>query len=700
VPVLAAAVYNSLLFIFSARRPVVLSSASSDASKAPALPTGRVCARSWAAVGAVGLLLIALAGLLRGLDHPVEWVIPADEIAHLDGQMWFVNLKDRVGWPWQARGDSMYDPFRSDLLLYENGRHLGPPHAPHDRIQATGGGAYSHWDRLLRFSTSDGSDPRRNGRAYRVTFTAGVGRTPLLRLLQAGTVLLAVALGGLAWQCRRTFAAGLLGSLRALPRRLPDWLLAALIPAAVALLAWSRLPPLWNGSDSVIWLLWQLTWIPHHPPAYPLMMYLLERLTGGDPAAMLQGAMLIQQGLQVVGVAWVATALRGRWRILLVSAAATVGTSYGLFSHGLFTEGLAHPLLLLFLGALFRLWRDGPTRVVLVALALSLLIASLTRYLLIVFAGMPVLFLLLQALLRHRLRAGWREVGLAIVLAVGVVGVNSAINAWLSLLLDAQTAPVLGRPGIYRIQDAYKLIPPQERAAWLAALQARTDDPAVRAALPLMASVENPWTGPRDALALEPELYGRHPDALMTTGFKAYLLWPDASVWSQWMQELGRAMFGAANSGAGIGQVRHLLLASAASVETTFQGDPRALAAVAATGTSADDPATATTYRTLAAAPWARLADLPLPVTPPWRATWLGLSLVLLLVALWRGRDPGLTSLLLTLWGGALAYLLALTLITVELPRYLAPVDLLIWLANALSLLAFAAGRSTRRNGA
>jgi hypothetical protein len=89
------------------------------------------------------------------------------------------------------------------------------------------------------------------------------------------------------------------------------------------------------------------------------------------------------------------------------------------------------------------------------------------------------------------------------VLAVGVVGANSAINAWLSVLLDAQTAPVLGRPAVYRIQEAYQLVPPGERADWMAALQARTDDPKVRAALP-MATVDNPWTGPRDALSAEP----------------------------------------------------------------------------------------------------------------------------------------------------------------------------------------------------
>jgi hypothetical protein len=468
-------------------------------------------------------------------------------------------------------------------------------------------------------------------------------------------------------------------------RRIPDLLLAAIIPGTLAGLAWVHLPPLWNGSDSVIWLLWQLTWIPHHAPAYPLMMHLLERLTGDDPAGMLHGAMLIQHGLQVLGVAWVATALRGPWRILLVSAAASLGTCYGLFSHGLFTEGLANPLLLLILGALMRLWRDGPTRSVMIALALTLLIGSSSRHLMIVFAGMPVLFLLLLTLRRHRLRSGWRAVGLAVMLALGVLGANTAINAWLSLLLDTQTVSMLGRPGIYRIQDAYKLVPPSEREPWLAELQSRIDDPAVRAALPLMASIDNPWAGPAGALTREPTLYGSHPDALMSAAFKAFLLWPNEAVWAQWSREFSHAAFGPEQWGSPVGQVRRLLLASAASVDTDFPRDPRAVAAAAATGTG--DPPSAAQYRALAEQSWARLADLFLPLAPPARMLWLGISLVLLIAALWRGHDLGLTSLMLTLWGGALAYLLVLTLITVTLPRYLTPVDLLLWLSNALSVL-------------
>lgn len=62
----------------------------------------------------------------------------------------------------------------SYLRLFEGEEELGPPHALHQSIRETGGGAFSHWsgnpngaNPLLYFSTSDNSDPRTNGRTYR-----------------------------------------------------------------------------------------------------------------------------------------------------------------------------------------------------------------------------------------------------------------------------------------------------------------------------------------------------------------------------------------------------------------------------------------------------------------------------------------------------------------------------------------------------
>ncbi len=64
------------------------------------------------------------------------------------------------------KGDGQHSPFRSRLVLYEDGVPLGPAHSTHERIRALGRGLYSHWDRILYFSASDNSDPRTNNRHY------------------------------------------------------------------------------------------------------------------------------------------------------------------------------------------------------------------------------------------------------------------------------------------------------------------------------------------------------------------------------------------------------------------------------------------------------------------------------------------------------------------------------------------------------
>ena len=65
-------------------------------------------------------------------------------------------------------GDSIENPQRSRFSLYEDEKLLRPGHYAHDLISKHGKGAYSHWGSFLYFSTSDNSDPRKNGRAYRL----------------------------------------------------------------------------------------------------------------------------------------------------------------------------------------------------------------------------------------------------------------------------------------------------------------------------------------------------------------------------------------------------------------------------------------------------------------------------------------------------------------------------------------------------
>jgi hypothetical protein len=81
---------------------------------------------------------------------------------------------------------------KSDLVLFESDRPLGPAHAVHADIRVSGGGRYSHWNGSIIFSTPDGSDPRTNGRVYsiasptEVKFWLRVILSAALLLLDAG----------------------------------------------------------------------------------------------------------------------------------------------------------------------------------------------------------------------------------------------------------------------------------------------------------------------------------------------------------------------------------------------------------------------------------------------------------------------------------------------------------------------------------
>lgn len=89
-----------------------------------------------------------------------------------------------AGMDFGEEGDK-YTANGSQLLLFEDGKPLGPAHSLHQAIRDEGGGRYSHWTReTLYFSTSDNTDPRTNGRTYEVASTnpnsmlGGIGELP------------------------------------------------------------------------------------------------------------------------------------------------------------------------------------------------------------------------------------------------------------------------------------------------------------------------------------------------------------------------------------------------------------------------------------------------------------------------------------------------------------------------------------------
>ncbi len=88
----------------------------------------------------------------------------------------------------EVQADESGAPEASSLEVYEDGRPLGPAHWSHNDIRAEGQGAFSHWEGILYFSTSDGSSPLTNGRKYLVK--APLLPTALFQLLGLSAFLI------------------------------------------------------------------------------------------------------------------------------------------------------------------------------------------------------------------------------------------------------------------------------------------------------------------------------------------------------------------------------------------------------------------------------------------------------------------------------------------------------------------------------
>lgn len=94
----------------------------------------------------------------KGQELAVEWTaedVSPVRIQPAGGRAWRFELSE--SWPGDEEG-------LSTLILLEDGRPLPRPHVEPQVVEVDGAGAYTHRGRQVLFSTSDGSDPRKNGR--------------------------------------------------------------------------------------------------------------------------------------------------------------------------------------------------------------------------------------------------------------------------------------------------------------------------------------------------------------------------------------------------------------------------------------------------------------------------------------------------------------------------------------------------------
>ncbi len=125
--------------------------------------------------------VVVAAALFFGI--PIRYRVPSAWIYPEQGHAYVTPL--RLLWPLVLVADDAEAPAAGATRLSEDGRSLGPAHVSHASIRELGGGRYSHWRGTLYFSTSDNSDPRRNGRRY----------VAAVRLRLAPEILLAALVG-------------------------------------------------------------------------------------------------------------------------------------------------------------------------------------------------------------------------------------------------------------------------------------------------------------------------------------------------------------------------------------------------------------------------------------------------------------------------------------------------------------------------
>ncbi len=172
------------------------------------------------------LWLVTLAALLFSVIQPTYRItlLPEQMRPH-EGQSYARRTGAPLWSPVVAIYDNSWNNKASRLMLLEDGQPLGPANALHSLVYEQGRGAFSYWKGYLFFSTSDNSDPRRNGRVYEADLPLAIGLTGWLAIIAVHLVALvrgrAFYLATATWLAMETLRLGRL--LMILLGRLPAW---------------------------------------------------------------------------------------------------------------------------------------------------------------------------------------------------------------------------------------------------------------------------------------------------------------------------------------------------------------------------------------------------------------------------------------------------------------------------------------------
>jgi hypothetical protein len=296
--------------------------------------------------------------------------------------------------------------------------------------------------------------------------------------------------------------------------------------------------------------------VPHWPPLYPLLLYFVVHLLSLSDVA-IYSVLIFQHIISVAAAIYLCTAIRGRVPNLLMAVFACIANYFSLFSQGIFTEAFSITFLMFFLGATTRLGLaqdaeldQNATKLTFTifsdSAALSRQISVTRRTLALVVATVALFFMtasrhnmiLFGALLpaMYLLRPLIRVSGKVILPLL--TSTASAIIALLAVhifndvvcqLLHNESTPLYGRVAVYRVHYLpWSTMPKDERGELVSAMLKRCPDDFSKQALQIMIEDNAPWMGSLKRLTeIAPRFGTETADQAMDTASMAFFLTPN-----------------------------------------------------------------------------------------------------------------------------------------------------------------------------
>lgn len=117
------------------------------------------------------LFLLYKSAILGSITFEKRIQLEPSKVMHYSGYLYTTVIDHGIPSLFEVIDEGLSSS-ANNLTISEDGYALGPAQTPHYEISEKGMGRFSHWNGQAVFSSSDGSDPRANGRIYIASITA------------------------------------------------------------------------------------------------------------------------------------------------------------------------------------------------------------------------------------------------------------------------------------------------------------------------------------------------------------------------------------------------------------------------------------------------------------------------------------------------------------------------------------------------